>query len=411
MKKLIVLSVIFALVAGAVFAQEVNVGGGIQVGAELIKGTTQKDADDKTPDPEAAGEIKRGRIQLSGQNEAENFGGRIRFNTGGFEDAFAWWKPIDMVRLFLGQNGDGEYTMDPLCWGFYAEAGDILGMHNSFGTAYAGNILGGTDFGMIVTISPMEGLDVSFAVPYGNKGKAEYVYKKFVAQVTYAMEGLGKFGLRYKGGIGEIKSDDAAVPAIYLDLTTPASPAFVIDPTPAQITAGGDNWVLYKAGKKAGETTYDPGALYAYFELAMIENLFLDFGFRYTFNGDDTGGKSWKNPMGVGLTARYDMDPFGVKARVESTFGGDDKALTVFFEVLPYYAVSESLTAYLGAGLSFLKPDDGDNVVNWHINPYLSVNEGNATFYAGFKLNGFGKDGQAKSYMNWGIPIGIAYNF
>jgi len=58
------------------------------------------------------------------------------------------------------------------------------------------------------------------------------------------------------------------------------------------------------------------------------------------------------------------------------------------------------------------KPDSGDSTVGWHVQPYLAINEGPGTFYAGFRLDSTGaKNAAGDKVVNWAIPLGIAFNF
>ena len=130
MKKLIAISVVFALVAGAVFA--VDVTGTVFGHYDVLKGDTGKDSAGNSNKVTAGGGMDR--IRLDGAGEAGDgaFGGYIRTETHnhsvGKDDALqdtnwdgepdsivvngpggfygnAWWKPIDQFKLLIGSNG------------------------------------------------------------------------------------------------------------------------------------------------------------------------------------------------------------------------------------------------------------------------------------------------------------------
>jgi len=325
MKKLIVLSVIFALVAGAVFAQDI--GGAVYGKVNLAEGSSA--SGDKV---RASGELARARLQVTAQNDEESFGGLARFDSRGNESyGFAWWKPMDMLRLQIGRNADGDFGADGVArWGFYQEAGDAAIIEETwrYGAAFFG---GFGDGGLVVTLSPMEELAINIGVPYFNKDLAEYVYKRTNVQVAYTMEGLGKFAVTYAGGAGKIKEAPYTGGAGKLNIN-----GFEFDLD--EYIAGEIKSVAMTQAEADAmfgvSESYEPGKVFAYFELSMIENLNVHAGFAYTFNGGN-GSSSYKNPIAAGLGAMYNMDAFGVKARLMSTFAGDDKNLTLLSMYCP----------------------------------------------------------------------------
>jgi len=116
MKKLIIISVIFALVAGSVFAADVSVD--VIGKATLIKGSDQKQyagidlekgtpLDTRTEYNGTSFGLSRIRIGASGETEDGKIGGWLRFDVA--DEAtygspinawgFAWWKPLDILKL------------------------------------------------------------------------------------------------------------------------------------------------------------------------------------------------------------------------------------------------------------------------------------------------------------------------
>ena len=165
------------------------------------------------------------------------------------------------------------------------------------------------------------------------------------------------------------------------------------------------------------------GNIYGYFALSMIDNLGLELGLRYQLEGDD----KVQEGIAVGLTVQYDVnDQFGLKLRAQGRFGGDQvqigapwsedfEAKGTYFEadILPYYAINGNFTAFFSAGLAMTVPDEGDNVVGWHINPYIVVgNQFSGAFYLGFRVASDGEENtKGDKVITWGIPVGISYSW
>jgi hypothetical protein len=78
-------------------------------------------------------------------------------------------------------------------------------------------------------------------------------------------------------------------------------------------------------------------------------------------------------------------------------------------DLLPSFAINDSVTAFLSTGLSMTTPEVGDTTVGWHINPYVNVK---GHFYAGVRIDSDGvKDTDNKTTVNWSIPLGLAFGF
>jgi hypothetical protein len=326
-----------------------------------------------------------------------------------------------MVRLQIGSNTDYPFGFDNIVgWNFLETAGDVKvaysGMSGADAAAFGGV---GPNSASVLSLYPVDGLSIDVIVPFapgytgvGNKvpeppgygplttGDVEYgltgfLYDKTRVKVAYNMEGLGAFMVGYNGGRGTI-----------VGVTQPA------------------------AGK-LGAVEGNGGAIFAAADLTMVENLGLIFGLKYTLPAKQDNVGTYNAPIAVGLGATYAVtDEFGVKLRTGVSLagkykpdgGGDSVNLPMTFglDVLPYYAVSESMTAFLNAGFNFTAAEkkiglDG-SVMNWFLNPYMTISEGGDTFFAGIKLVGNGEvkyvgGGKKKSYVDWSIPIGIAYGF
>ena len=360
----------------------------------------------------AGGAMKRMRIQVEAQNDEGTFGAHLRLegehgvNTNGF----VWWKPIDMVRLQIGANSDWQFSFDNIVgWNFNAGANDVpvgnLSMSGA-GNAFFGGVE--PNKWSVLSLYPVDGLSIDVIVPFGTGddpagsgptttgdvayGHTGFLYDKTRVKVAYNMEGLGSFMVGYNGGRGTIAEVDTSGPIYTFD--------------------------------------GNGGAIFVAADLTMVENLGLIFGLKYTLPAKLDGVGTYNAPIAVGLGATYAIsDEFGIKLRTGVQLAGKFKPdpgdsvnlpMTFGLDVLPYYAVSESLTAFLNAGFNFTAAEkkiglDG-SVMNWFLNPYMTISEGGGTFFAGIKLVGNGEvkyvgGGKKKSYVDWSIPIGIAYGF
>jgi len=502
MKKLIVISVIFALVTGSVFAADVSVD--VHGKATLFKGSTeeipdvyqsgtgqQKDKDGTllytTDRVGSSYGMSRIRISASGQLEDGSVGGWFRYEAGGGAAGLAWWKPIEQVKLQIGANPDGEFGLDGIArWGFYQTAGDLGVASESwaFGDAFFGGYGGA---GIILNITPAEALTINIGIPlskYSYKRKdyngsdptkevsrsAAYKdYKDTNIQVKYNIDGVGTAGITYLGAQAEDEP-------IY---------GFNLDPTSATF---GDDFEAKNLPKLI--TNDNPGIL-VYFGLTAIENLGIDIGIGYKFSdtyskklsgkdflGDGTSfsiDMTHNNPLSVGLGASFNADAFGLKARVLGQFGESDEftakvtfpgdsdsisdkygnGINVVFDVLPYFAINETLTFYFSAGFKthtgwdekfYVKEANGKNKVDpvtgrdvyvieatkaaqfaWHVNPYIVVTSSywSGAFFAGIRVDSTpdkydarkkntepkGLKANETRYLNWSVPIGISISF
>jgi opacity protein-like surface antigen len=431
MKKLFVLSVVFALLASAAFA--VDVSGAVYGKVVPIQGDTGEGSK-----VTADGDLPRVRVEASGQTGDGVFGGWVRVEPTKFESAAkmeptapkikdvilsgiqgnAWWQPIDQFRLLIGGNGDGLFGADGVArWNFYQTVGDVGVVPE--GWAFDASFFGGWGAkGALLTITPMEALAINIAVPFiSNAGKeAKDVYMKTNAQIAYTLSGIGKFALTYVGGVGD-----------KVDVF------FESDPTAAG-SAADANALIDKVEGNGGK-------LYAYFGLSMIENLDIDIGFGYTLpvSTDKMGIKikngttkeyeepagtipdqkgTYNAPIAVGLGINYSAGAIGAKLRVQGKFAESAKPdqgetwngpMVITADLLPSYAINDSLKFLLSAGLKMTMPDKGDTVVGWHVQPYVSVRD---MFFAGLRIDSAGKPASGgDAVINWSVPVGLAVSF
>jgi len=362
LKKLIAISVVFALVAGAAFA--VDLGG-------TVIGTTDVAGASGGGDPELFNG-GMGRVRLEGSGDADigvgTVGGWVRFEAGkgyGSEAnayGYAWWQPIDALKIQIGGNGgDGFFDTSHIGrYGFYAQANEI-GLVNSDGnwgaTSYDSAIYGGNgDSAFRLMITPIDALSINVAFPLnavaaGDTKQPEVVFKNALFQANYA-------------------ADFGAIHVTYV-------------------------------GQGGGASNL--GKIYASAFLSMIENLGLEFGV-----GLGMADEGPKDPVGIALGATYNAGQFGIKFRgIFEIPMEDDGEVAVRVDLLPYFGVNDNVTIYGDVGIYLTGAEEQ---FAWHFAPYVRIGaEWGPSFYAGLKLNNGG--GEKDADVNWAIPVGIIVSF
>ena len=456
MKKLIAISVVFALVAGAAFAADIGVD--VKGHVRLIGGNTGKTGADYgdgaglydkmgnpttvASKPYAAGAMPQFRISASGENDDGTFGAFFRWDAKdwsgwdsdiGKAEGHAWWKPVDALKILIGGGPDGRFEQANVTrWNFYQVAGDVgvAGEGWKFDPSFYG---GWGDVGIDLIITPVEALEINLAIPFMSSAwqKVENVYMKSTLQVAYNIENIGKFAITYKSGLGNKAS---------------------VDPTA---------WKADGEPYNAEGEVHDPGKVWLYFNLTAIENLSVEAGLGYELpkSGKGLYQRPWgtpdwikdkdlidagaafegniNSPIAFGLGAKFDAGDFGVKARTQGLFAGKvqpnggkayNLPINVIFDVMPYYAVSEALTFHFSVGIDYtaksnneIDKDASYAKVGFHVNPYITIKSSwwAPNFYAGVLVNTDGekyKDGNkynkdGSSVISWSIPLGIAYSF
>jgi hypothetical protein len=424
MKKLIAISVIFALAMGGVFA--VDVGGTVFGGVRVLQADSGKHIDpsngkEVANDPTGAAGMTRIRLEGSGENDDGTFGGWLRFdplggtNLGGssttvlmgvdddgepiygsagggnFVSGLAWWKPIDQVKLTIGGNPDGLYGKEGYSgWMFYQMPSDIdiVSPHSVWGgpyfnpdwsgyAKYRNAFYGGFgDNGLMLDIKPMDMLGINIILPYFRNDKLENIFKNTTAQLDLNLD-FGNIALTFEADSNH--------------------------PDPDMIGA----------------------KFYLFFGLGAVDNLDLSIGVGFKAPETDKDKNTRMDPLAIGLAAKYDVnDAFGLKARllvqVAGNYkpdGGDQVDDPIFFgiDLLPYYGVNDSLKIFFSLGLWMKNHEDWDDPsVGFHVNPYVQIGaEWGPTFYAGIRLwsDEVSATGDDDPLIKFEIPIGIQVSF
>jgi len=385
MRKVIAISVVFALIAGAAFAQT-SVSGSISVRGKLIEDTFN-DVDNTAV---TTGEVETAYVQLSGQNGEGTFGGLIRLRgedgSGKFHRAFAWWRPIPQLKIFFGQDPDGMYCPYN-AWSFTQGEENYAHPHNwenwRAGAGFLGNWEG---FGLSFSIYPVQGLEVDITVPFGSNGAGgksvnfnDLFFGSLELAVVYGIPDIGKVFLNVQGPGEDIFND-----------------------------VKNDNY----------------GRIGLSFQLTAVEGIEVQLGFATTIPGEVTD-----YPLNLGLIVNYTGDGFGVKFRsrvgINGTSGTDgtgietgagygksqnyvDGGFVVGIGVQPWINLGP-VTAYLNIG--FVSENDGnDNTVSQlYINPYIRMGFGGGSLRFGVLFEDPDLDADKDAKIS--VPLIFGYSF
>jgi len=433
MKKLIAISVMCALIAGAAFA-ETEVFGVLFVGGAFLSDNNKEPADGNYVQNKAIG-LDDGNSFIGVKFGDAAAGGKFRVKADGSWDMwYGWWRPIEQLRVQIGANPDGDFgTAQISGWGFTGENKNNGGNQGAL-SEYAGlglsslstsrvGFYGGTGATQNIQFSvfPIDGLTVNFWIPFNNSQAAGFTYARFHAQVKYAIEGIGTAFLSYQSDTGYVRGTDPSWWGVNDVKTMPK--------------------------------------LFASFYLTAVENMAFDLGFAYEIpwtnkgkekdildlNGDKVGTEKVSETakdLEIGLGYRLTMGDFGFKLRAGFLFGGYEKydgkvtktsensAITkVGVNILPSYNINSNLIVYFYAGLGIQSVKDykkttgifvtneSNSVADWFINPFIFIRAGDSLrFKTGFQLYSNGVEAKlhhadkVSDYapvVNWAIPFGF----
>jgi len=411
MKRVLAIAVVFALVAGAAFA-EISIGGGFGYSATIVESEYSADSNGGQASEITSGAHEQG-AQITANFSGEKFGGRVRIyalmtkgwwqsvdgdgNMKGAPFAHAWWKPVNMFKFQLGHNPDGDWGTGITGWGFHAAAQNYVAIDDNVSwygtnafwrTARGTGFYGGfSDVGATLSVYPLSMLDINVGIPFSGTGHSDgdpaayEVYRRLNVNVKYRLEGFGTANLSFIG----------------------------------------------KSQKIAGESA---GDLYASFLLTAVEGLQVDLGVKfglpylaYNYNQVDYEDGTVVMPsFGIGLGVTFAKGITGFKFRFGANLSsgrvddGKDDATTLGFVLMPYVNL-EKIQIYFNLGLGTYLPVPDSNLtiskpaVDWYVNPYVKVPAGGLNFWAGFKLYGVYASQNSSSVLHWGVPIGVSVDF
>jgi hypothetical protein len=382
MKKIIAISVMFVLIAGAAFA-DTSFGGNMRITANLASG--QGGTDDKGNSFEnKAGDVHVYDSNLSANWSGDNAGGMMRFHAFGSKDGvvskidwtpqffgFVWWKPIDQFRLQIGQNADGDWGHSQISgWGYNAEAqnGAAVDQYRGIGdkavvartAAWWGGFGDGDTPGLALSFYPAQGFEINVGIPMASKSDLAVIYSNSKINVKADIPDIGT--VRVAADLNKKSAD-------------------------ADLLLNG----------------------HLGFYLSAVENMGIDIGFAFKQDGKDAKNNDY-NHMEFGLGYRLVADDLTLKARIGYVMKDEDHGGSVFgIGIMPAYNLGD-FKFFFNAGFGMNLDAKGDsNKQDWFVNPYIQVPTSAGSFYAGIKIvNSFNKDGDKKKgedQMTWAIPI------
>jgi hypothetical protein len=436
MKKIIAISVMFALIAGAVFA-DTAVTGALELRFSLAKQQGAKDGK-----PQMGGSVGAAQIRLTGSNTDGTLGGLFNFrNTDTVRDprsslsvttkdlpgtpspgkyvesvslsnasgvwyhrVYVWWKPVPQIQVFLGIDQDGKFdTAGNLGWSFHQGDNDYLFNHwwDFWRQIFPGNWDG---FGLSVSFYPMPGLDLNLVFPTGGinwpqatpaqVGTSRNISNPDADTINGMIPGRLRFSGSYSMDFGKIQF------AYIGGVANNEKGSAVGNFGPVK-----DNNGLF--GLSAIITAIDGIAIQAGGSVALVKPK--------TSAGDDIGPV-----ISAGLGVAYTGDGFGVKFRAGLVIQGDvEKGGQQFItgNIMPFFAVGEKGQVLVDIGVT----NDGtkkDPVpkLGWSVIPAYRLSMEGGAFKIGLQVyNNTSIGGNASisgaDWVRWNVPMLLAFNF
>jgi len=408
MKKLIAISVMIALIAGAVFA-DTSIAGNVESRVNVFYGEFGNhdkfdedgniivDYDGGYPKPTTSGAFGAAWFQIANTNDDGTLGGMFRIRMTDIADGslryhrvFVWWKPFAQMRFFLGQDADGMFATGQLTdWAFHQGSESFLTVHHwdywreifpgnwdTFGAAFSFYLVPGLDLNLVVPIGAPTGWPRHDEKAVTRTSKIETIYPGSL-QLTagYNIEGVGKIFLAWIGSGQD-----------YFD---------------------SDN--LNNFGRIG----------LSFYSGSLVDGL----GFQVGGATQILKGADDPAPIQVGAAVHFAAGDFGVKWRIGTDIDlSDAKGLFLTTNVMPWYNTSVGKIC-LDIGLSMNKANDenGDSSTStgFWVNPYLKKGLSGGYFQIGLimtkNIAGLGntKIGNAdqKDFIKIYFPVLLGINF
>jgi len=366
MKKLLAIAVIFALVAGAVFA-ETAISGSVEA-RYRINGNS-----DGVP-IRNTGRFESGSIQLSGTDDEGVFGGtfklawtegfvvhNVTYDAGGpgvnvdrnyraisaLDRGFIWWQPIPELRIWMGRDGDGMFnTAGVTRWGFH-QMDRGISIENWDASNF---LLGNWDVpGIAFIITPIDGLAINAALGTEWNELIETTFShRLQLQAAYS-------------------ADFGTITATFQKRETTAGSG--VDSSNVGLTFGSNS---------------------------ILDGL--DFVLGFSYNMRDGNQEALRFAVG----AEYRMDDFGVKFRM---LMHPTQAFFWFYaDIMPYYVIDG-----IGTILCNIRIEQrNDGIIGWHVNPYFRKRFGGSDLRIGARFENSGASGAP---TNWLVGMTMVFAF
>jgi hypothetical protein len=379
LKKCVVIMAVLALVAGAASAQ-ITFGGQLMEGMTLASGNNVKDTD-----------VMAGGTYNSLFHESKfsvyfgdgKAGGRMVYE---LQNAFLWgwmqWRPNQYFRVKIGSDGDGEAGFPQIIgWGFTGEAKNSVSAVNDYDGSLpmkyrnSGLNYGAYDdkngFHLQFSVWPTDLLQISLLFRnFGDSEEASVKLANMQLYTVFRIEEVGtiRFAAVGKGGLAKDQNDGADIGTLHL----------------------------------------------AFYTNEIVQGLAFEIGGQYNLphlNESDTFGAI---KVGGGINMTQLTDPFNLKIRVGSEFGGQNKGVTNEFTgmsvgLLPSYKLPK-MTIFLHAGLGVEQENkDKDPVYAWFVNPYIWVPMGGMRMWVGVQI--IDEHSKQDGQFAWKVPFGFNFYF
>ena len=296
----------------------------------------------------------------------------MAYDVGGgivnFDANEMWFKPVDQIKLHVGQMDNFNGLRGDLCYGSWNWLRPNTALAWGEGITFSQT----SDAGLGLQVFPMEGLQIFASLPLTTSAtRMDKAFGKGTIGAGYTIDGIGTIKAQFKGQY-EKKDAQAAVVAGWYDKDGVKQTG-----TPTFENIYADGWTY----KKAADATTDSskmGTFEAAFDLTAVDKLFVTVGFAFTIaDSDYWKGVKWRkldeknftasfnNQMKIALGASYGItEAFKVSADFamfmynseQKNDEGDSAKPSLSFGVGLDYAVSDALG--LTADVRMLMPNN-----------------------------------------------------
>jgi len=272
---------------------------------------------------------------------------------GGSDAQELWIKPIDQIKIHVGQMDNFAGTMGGVTYGSWNWLRPNTGVDGFWGENMTFSKL--NDAGIGLQIFPVEALQIFASLPLtavstgadNVLGRMDKVFGKGKVGAAYTIDGIGTIKAQFLGQYDKTDAKAATAAGYYKDGVYQGTTATVDN-------IYVDGWTYQKAGDAVNAST-KYGTFEAAFDLTGIDKLFATVGFAFTATDD-----SKANNMKIALGGSYGItEAFKLAADFALNIPGDsDKKPTASFGVGLDYALTDALG--LTADVRMLMPFDTD---------------------------------------------------
>jgi hypothetical protein len=390
MKKIIAISVMFALIAGAVFA-DTAISGNVETRITIVDKTVQQKVKEDD-DPIAYGGVGAANFSFRGSNTDGTLGGQITVKMmdvirsdnggGGINKALVWWKPVEQLRVFLGIDNDGIFDTDGIAgWSYHAGDNDYLFKHHwdFWRHVFPSHF---DYFGLALSVYPVPGAELNLVLPTGAINWRQDPKDKIEKHVP--LTGDGGLLIDRISFMGAYSLDAGKISFVYRGKQNVIEKDFSIN----GFKPSADN----------------NGLVGLNFLLTAIDGMQILVGGSVVLDDPDM-------MIFGGLGFVYNGDGFGVKARAAVLTQGD-KDMFITGSVMPFFAVGEKGQVLVDIGVSKLADDLG-----WFFTPAYRLGLDGGAFKIGLqvysKIDGGGNISidSSNDWVQFRVPMLLSFNF